>query len=156
MFGPALIDAYEEAEAQDWLGFILHKTAEERMRHYGAVDTLCEYNYIRYPVPFKKRDSHSAKAPQPDERNKRLVYTIFPLQDAGNPPRLGLDDMQADADDQMVKAHDAMACPACENERARVCRKYGNLKEFIRDIVSQHSDTGRTQAKKTPETPAER
>jgi hypothetical protein len=55
MFGPALIDAYEEAEKQDWIGFVLHRTAEERMRHYcidgrSVADALCEYDYPTFPI----------------------------------------------------------------------------------------------------------
>lgn len=149
LFGPALIAAYEEAEAQDWLGFIIHPSAEKRMEQLdvngrSATDVL---DHIRYPVPFKQRGSHGVKTPQPNEANIRLVYTISPHRDTSTFSDwwTSLGRMQRDADNGIVKAHDATTCPACENERARVHRKYENTKAFIKDTKSMSSDSGGAQ-----------
>jgi hypothetical protein len=106
LFGPALIDAYREAEAQDWLGFIIHPNAEERMRlceknGRSVCKALQEYDYRDYRVPFKKKVPHDVQAnsswrcvrrflapfkknvaadaqeSRPSERRRRLAYTLI-------------------------------------------------------------------------------
>lgn len=151
LFGPVLIDAYKEAEAQDWLGFTIHASAEERMGQYSvngrSVDEILkEYDFRKYPVPFKHKESRQPQESQPGERDCRLAYTIISLQDAGKSSHYWatLDDMQANADDLILKGHDALDCAACEDERRRVTRKYENTKKFIRDTISKHSNDGGT------------
>ncbi len=57
-FGPALIEAYDRGEKQNWLGFILTKEAEKQMAKYDnngqtVLDTYKKYYYTEYDVPCK-------------------------------------------------------------------------------------------------------
>jgi hypothetical protein len=55
-FGKALIEAYEYGEAQDWIGFILCPSAEERLKEFGIqTEKLLDYAYT--DIPFNKRSN---------------------------------------------------------------------------------------------------
>jgi hypothetical protein len=56
-FGKALIEAYEYGEAQDWIGFLLCPSAEERLKHLGLPVERCR-NYAYTDIPFNKRSSN--------------------------------------------------------------------------------------------------
>ena len=53
-FGEALIEAYEYGEAQDWIGFLLCPSAEERLKHLGLPAEI-SLNYVYADIPFNKR-----------------------------------------------------------------------------------------------------
>ena len=57
-FGPALIEAYECGEGQNWLGFVLTEDAEKQMAKYDAngqtvLDIYKKHYYTEYDVPCK-------------------------------------------------------------------------------------------------------
>jgi len=57
-FGPAFIEAHDTAEGQDWVGFVLTKSARDRISRYrvdgiSALDVCMRYRYNEYRVPFK-------------------------------------------------------------------------------------------------------
>ena len=59
--GSALIDAYTYAEKQDWIGFVITPDAEKKISDIESTldippRTLL-YQYIRYDVPVKKKES---------------------------------------------------------------------------------------------------
>ncbi len=55
-FGKALIEAFEYAEAQDWIGFILSPSAENQLKSLGhSPETLFDYAYTT--IPLNKRVS---------------------------------------------------------------------------------------------------
>jgi hypothetical protein len=56
-FGEALIEAHEYGEAQDWIGFLLCPSAEERLKHLGLPAEMC-LNYAYTDIPFKKQLSN--------------------------------------------------------------------------------------------------
>ena len=57
-FGPALIEAYDCSEEQNWLGFVLTENAEKQMAKYNAngqtvLDIYKQHYYTEYDVPCK-------------------------------------------------------------------------------------------------------
>ncbi len=56
-FGEALIEAHEYGEAQDWIGFLLCPSAEERLKHLG-LPAERRLNYAYADIPFKKQLSN--------------------------------------------------------------------------------------------------
>ena len=57
-FGPALLDAYEYGEDQDWIGFILCPSAVQQLETVG-LRIEERLNYTMYDVPFKRRSAKS-------------------------------------------------------------------------------------------------
>ncbi|MGA3208040.1 MAG: hypothetical protein ABSE05_09460 [Syntrophales bacterium] len=59
-FGKALIEAYEYGEAQDWVGFLLCPSTEERLIYLGMpAKKLMSYAYTE--IPFRKERSNLNK-----------------------------------------------------------------------------------------------
>lgn len=148
LFGPALIDAYEEAEAQDWIGFIIHPTAVERMKLYekngrNVYDALCAWNYIDHAVPFKKKDTHDARESRRGESSRRLVYTLVNpnlaheqvqsfLEYSGQMQGIGEDLIEMDKD----------LTPEDRNKiRCDVRRKHENTRAFLLDATAIRGQT---------------
>jgi hypothetical protein len=62
LVGPALIEAYKQAEKQEWLGFVLTDRAADKIKQYDANgrtlhDWLIEHSYRYYDVPVKTNAS---------------------------------------------------------------------------------------------------
>ena len=55
-FGEALIEAYEYGEAQDWIGFLLCPSAEERLKQL-ELPAESRLNYAYSDIPFNKRSN---------------------------------------------------------------------------------------------------
>jgi hypothetical protein len=53
-FGEALIEAYEYGEAQDWIGFILCPSAEEKLKQLG-LPAEHRLNYSYEDIPYNKQ-----------------------------------------------------------------------------------------------------
>jgi hypothetical protein len=53
-FGPALVEAYEYGEAQDWIGFLLGPSAVTRLNSLG-IPAGEHLNYAYWNIPFKNR-----------------------------------------------------------------------------------------------------
>jgi len=51
--GKGLIEAHEYGEAQDWIGFILCPSAENKLSEYQLVATKFDYAYTR--IPYKNK-----------------------------------------------------------------------------------------------------
>lgn len=69
--GQAVIDAYRYAENQDWIGFIVTRDADARIRETDVV--LDRWEYVRHDIPFKK----PLKTPQ-GEDDGRGLYAYRP------------------------------------------------------------------------------
>jgi hypothetical protein len=133
LFGPALIAAYEEAEAQEWLGFILHPEAAKRMKEYkvngqSVYDVLLRYDYREYDVPFKQKVSGGPR---------RLVYA--PINPTWRPEYASflcrdLDTMQVDGENLIDRQQDTAASEK-ETEKERVRRKYEHTRQFLLDTI---------------------
>ena len=54
-FGKAFIEAYKEAEAQNWIGLILTKTAKERIRKYNPSPNPARHQFPVVDVPMKTK-----------------------------------------------------------------------------------------------------
>jgi hypothetical protein len=146
LFGPALLDAYDEAEAQDWLGLILTRKAEDKMKQYPingrtAYDVFREYNYRDYEVPFKKQDSDRRAQLRLTGDCRRLVYTIncASLSHGREDPEWA-SHLWSDLDNMQRIGGDA-----AKNllERERIDKKYENTKTFLMDTVPKLSDSVR-------------
>jgi hypothetical protein len=59
--GPALVEAYEYAEAQDWIGHVITPTAKERMQ---SLNRDLEFYYTSWEVPLKKEFLEKEKPPK--------------------------------------------------------------------------------------------
>lgn len=57
-FGKAFIEAHEYGEAQDWIGFLLCPSAEERLKHLVPLPAEWRLNYAYADIPFKKQQSN--------------------------------------------------------------------------------------------------
>jgi hypothetical protein len=55
-FGPALIEAYDCAEGQNWIGFVLSEKTREKLANFESVGINSGYKdrYVEYSVPYKK------------------------------------------------------------------------------------------------------
>jgi hypothetical protein len=69
-FGPALIDAHDFAENQEWIGFILSKEAREKIKDYelAGFKTDNDYWFQEYNVPYKDKEK--------SKRYNLLVYKL--------------------------------------------------------------------------------
>jgi hypothetical protein len=148
LFGPALIEAYEEAEAQDWLGFIIHPTAEERIKlceknGRRIYDALQAYDYTEYAVPFKRKAPEDTQESRLSEECRRLAYTVvkpgttrehvgFVLRDSDHMQGVGESLIQMDKD----------MTPEEKDRRGQdVRRKHEHTREFIRNTSPAPSDS---------------
>jgi hypothetical protein len=59
--GQGLIDAYQYAECQDWIGFIISPSVYKELEKTNS-NSLLRSNYIQYEVPFKKNKSEQLHA----------------------------------------------------------------------------------------------
>jgi hypothetical protein len=76
LIGPALVEAYDYAERQDWLGFVLIPNAREQLKRYdvdgkAVYDLLCEHWYRDYDVPVK-----SGRGPESRETESLPACTM--------------------------------------------------------------------------------
>lgn len=112
--GKALVDACKYGEKFDWLGFVLHSSALERMREVGQ--PVSDLTYKRWNAEYKNQKTNAvAKEPV-------VAYLFGPgsimLVAGGNPYLQALEEMAA--------------CTVCESHK----RKYVNTIEFLK-----HFDT---------------
>jgi hypothetical protein len=60
-FGRALIEAYDWAEGQNWIGLVLSEKAKDKLSSFKTnndisfLDSLRLYDFLEYEVPYKKR-----------------------------------------------------------------------------------------------------
>ncbi len=75
-FGPALIDAYDWAEGQNWIGFVLSEKTREKLAsvEFAGIKSGYKNRYVEYSVPYKK---------EPKLRNL-LAYNLNLLTTIGN------------------------------------------------------------------------
>lgn len=139
LFGPVLIDAYREAEAQDWLGFIIHRTAAERIELYekngrSVRDAMCAWDYVDYAVPFKTKILPDAQESPPVESPRRLVFSLvnpnltheqaqFLLRDSDHMQSIGEDLIEMDKD---------LTREERDKKRRDVRTKHENTRQFLR------------------------
>jgi len=62
--GRGLIDAYQCAEGQDWIGFVVTPNACAKLRQLDVA--LERWDYVEHPVSFKKQPSQSLYAYRPN------------------------------------------------------------------------------------------
>jgi hypothetical protein len=127
LIGPALIEAYDYAEHQDWLGFVLTPNARDKLRshvHNGETDydVLCCHYYREYDVPVKCEDgSDCPKTEKLPAYTMNLTRFDHGNQDLDEARRIwdALDDMEQMASD----------------ESQSVRAKYERTKEFLSETV---------------------
>jgi hypothetical protein len=127
LFGPALVTAYKEAEAQDWLGFILTPEAEERMKKYevngkNVYDVLRQYCYRGFDVPFKESYRKTI------ESSRRLVYN--PCHD-----KTSLESARTLCDWLSQMQCLGLDIEQGEKKRKHIQSIYENTRAFLIDIV---------------------
>jgi hypothetical protein len=88
-FGPALIEAYDCSEEQNWLGFVLTENAEKQMAKYDAngktvLDIYKEHYYSKYDVPCKNNYTTKVLAFKMNFTGKELSKKVqdYPLLDS--------------------------------------------------------------------------
>ncbi len=59
--GQGLIDAYQYAECQEWIGFVITPSAYKELEKTNS-NCLLRSNYIQYEVPFKQNKSEQLHA----------------------------------------------------------------------------------------------
>jgi hypothetical protein len=57
IFGRALVESVSIGESQDWVGFVLCKTAVDRMDSVG-LNVNSRLNYAHWPIPFKTQQKN--------------------------------------------------------------------------------------------------
>ena len=61
--GYALLDAYHCGESQDWLGFVLTRSAIDRLSALGlSVEKMRDYRYYAVPIKHRTRESPRSQA----------------------------------------------------------------------------------------------
>lgn len=129
-FGSALIEAYELAESQDWIGYILSEKAEDKMGIYNTQDCqpsgrdFREY-YKEYDVPMK--DSKKQRLPT----YKISTYPLFG-NDGSDPLGGCLTQMWS-----YVK-HDKNLS---SEKKQDIKRKYENTKNFLLELYPNQEKT---------------
>ena len=80
-FGPALIEAYDCAEGQNWIGFVLSEKTREKLSSFESAGIKSGYKnrYVEYLVPYKKEPNEK----EPKLRNL-LAYNLNLLTTIGN------------------------------------------------------------------------
>lgn len=127
LIGPALIEAYDYAERQDWLGFVLTPNARDKLRshvHNGKTDydVLCRHDYREYDVPVKCEDgSDCPKTEKLPAYIMNLIRFDHGNQDLDEARHIwdALEDME-----QMAR-----------DESQSVRAKYEKTKEFLSETV---------------------
>lgn len=147
LIGPALVEAYDYAERQDWLGFILTPAACEKLKRYDpdgktVYDVWRQHYYRDYDVPIKPRYGSEAH----DTENLPACTMNFTRAAHGNdnPDEArrvwdALLDMEQMATDELQDRHQYERAQACggqiQNEMDTVRRKYERTKRFLSDTV---------------------
>ncbi|MCD4831868.1 MAG: hypothetical protein K8R02_08730 [Anaerohalosphaeraceae bacterium] len=124
-FGPAHIDAYELAEGQNWIGFVLSEKTKEKLASFERTGFKSNHNlrFLEYEVPYKK---------DPCER-KLLTYNLKLLSKPSSYQLLdALDNMKHIA---------YILNPGLDFERdekfGKIITKYENTEKFIKKIYSE-------------------
>ncbi|MDN5941256.1 MAG: hypothetical protein L0H94_05170 [Nitrospira sp.] len=71
-FGPALVDAYEHCEGQQWLNFSLTDSLVKQLESVGL--SMPRLNYSPFQVPYKKRSVEDL--PRRVEISERNLYAF--------------------------------------------------------------------------------
>lgn len=128
-FGPALIDAYEWAEGQNWIGFVLSKKAREKLETYESEGFKLNNDqwFLEYEVPYKK------------EPKRLLTYMVNPLDKNDDAIKLhqnrlwsALEEMESTARLMFLKENgneiiDLEKCP----KYGKISTKYKNTRKFL-------------------------
>lgn len=127
-FGPALIDAYEKAEGQNWIGFVLSKKAREKSEAYESAGSKLnnEQWFLEYEVPYKK------------EPKRLLTYKMKTIAVNGNAIKLhqnrlwsALKEMEHTARLMFLKENgNKIICEKCPEYR-KISTKYQNTRKFL-------------------------
>jgi hypothetical protein len=115
--GRALVDAYQYGERFNWLGFVLHKTALEKMKELVVKDNLSCYKEWKAEVKEREPNTFSQESVVAYLPGPGSVH--FKTDDNRYRPYL-------DSLDEMLRA------AKCEEHK----RKYGNTKEFIQHFAA--------------------
>lgn len=116
--GKALVDACKYGEKFDWLGFVLHRSALERMAQ--VCQPVSDLTYRRWDTPFNNRKTNAV------EKESVVAYLVGPGSI-----------MPVDGSNPYLKALEEMAGSArCENYK----RKYENTIHFLKafSVSNEH------------------
>jgi len=147
-FGPGFIEAYDVAEGQDWVGFILTKRARDRILSYrvgdlSALDVCTQYRYREYRVPFKphgltgKISSVVRRVFRCGMGRKAVLpaYTMNIHPSPGNGRRNDSIRLWNALIDMQVIARDIYCKKKKESRKVNV--KYENTKSFLLEIFAE-------------------
>jgi len=79
-FGKAFIEAYQEAESQDWIGLVLTKTAEARVHQYNNEEEYKDkinplhHNFLLSQVPRNSKCLAGSVITKEQQSSKYFVY----------------------------------------------------------------------------------
>ena len=96
-FGDALIEAYEHGEAQDWIGFLLCPSAEERLEQLG-LSAKRRLNYAYADIPYNKWSSNL------DQNLPACILGNWVLVNNQNPIIERLSKMKERIDDENIRS----------------------------------------------------
>ena len=127
LIGPALVEAYDYAERQDWLGFVLTPNVRERLKGDAAdgeslYDLLCRHYYREYDVPVKSRRGSESSG----RENLPACTMNFIRFDHGN--------QDLDEAKEILSALDDMEHMAIDESQS-VRAKYERTKRFLLETV---------------------
>ena len=131
-FGPALIEAYDCAEGQNWIGFVLSEKAREKLAsvEFAGIKSGYKNRFVEYSVPYNKG---------PKTRNL-LAYNLNLLTTIGNTGQarnqqyqllMALDQMRSVA--QMLSTKKGNQSADIENcsDYEEIITKYENTEKFL-------------------------
>jgi len=144
LIGPALVEAYDYAERQDWLGFTLTPGAREQLKRYETdgktvYDVLSQHYYQDYDVPIKSgRQSESCQTENLPAYTMNLIRFAHGNQYMDEARCIW--DAVVDMEEQsaMNESQDQQGLEeTCmwKNEAETVRRKYENTKNFLLNTV---------------------
>lgn len=132
LIGPALVEAYDYAERQDWLGFVLTPKACRHLKGYNkdgrsVYDILLEHYYRPWDVPIKAGRGSRRETANSPAYTMNLIRPAHGTEVADEARRVwdALIDMQERAKDRSQDGEISQG----------VFRKYENTKRFLLDTV---------------------
>jgi hypothetical protein len=130
-FGPALIEAYDCAEGQNWIGFVLSEKVRKKLEspEFANIKSGYKDRFVEYSVPYKEPKSRNLLA-----YNLNLLTTIGNTEQAKNEQYqlwMALDHMKYVAQILSAKKGNQGAdIEKCFNNEA-IITKYDNTEKFM-------------------------
>ncbi|MBN2269339.1 MAG: hypothetical protein JXN61_01920 [Sedimentisphaerales bacterium] len=137
-YGTGLIEAYELAESQDWIGFVLSEKAQNRMSECRTKTNrtcwdACKSHYIEYDVPLSTKGAY---------HNKRRLPAYKICFHSGEPESMRSDDyfrfvLMLDSSRYEIEHGPGLSEQDRAELRAGVRRKYENTDRFLSKVYPE-------------------